>query len=548
MFRRTSVQVLNKGGMWDESFTIYPLLRAESNITRLEWTFPPHGNRIRFGHMEHEKTRFDWQGAQIPYIGWDELTHFTEEQFFYMLSRNRSTCGVRPYVRATTNPDADSWVANFISWWIHPETGLPIPERAGKLRYFVRLGDQLHWASDPNELAPLTDGLIIPKSVTFIPANVHDNTILLDKDPGYLANLHALTNVERERLLGGNWKIRPASGLVFNRAWFQYVEARPYDAIARVRYWDKAGTEDGGKFTCGVLMSRTLDGRFTVEHVIRGQWASLAREKIIRDTARADGPDVNIYVEQEPGSGGKESAENLMANLAKKSPGVALKQLRRADDSPDRQRYLARMAHEKPWELLGLKYREELFCRELLATNENAYEAVLRVGTFKASTKGSRKNLASRLMKKPKIIARVAQLKREALAVVERKTRFKMSGERVLEKYASFINADIRRISPVDAHGMTIVPSDQWHEDDADAVKSISQTPDGMIKVELHSPIPALEFYARMFFPDQAPPMQGGVIVQQGVILIPDNGRRSEERRVGKECRTRTARNRAKKI
>ena len=63
-------------------------------------------------------------------------------------------------------------------------------------------------------------------------------------------------------------------------------------------------------------MSRTLDGRFTVEHVIRGQWASLAREKIIRDTAKADGPDVNIYVEQEPGSGGKESAENTIRGLA----------------------------------------------------------------------------------------------------------------------------------------------------------------------------------------------------------------------------------------
>src|SRR5207245_2981647 len=182
--------------------------------------------------------------------------------------------------------------------------------------------------------------------------------------------------------------------------------------------------------------------------------------------------------------------------------------------------------YEKPLEVLGLKYREELFCRELLWTNENAYEAVLRVGTLKASTKGSRKNSASRLMRKPKVIARVAQLKREALAVVERKTRFKMSGDRVLVKYASVINADIRRISPVDAHGMTIVASDQWHDDDADAVKSISQTPDGMIKVELHSPIPALEFYARMFFPENVPPpMQGGVIVQQGVILIPDNGR-----------------------
>ena len=69
-------------------------------------------------------------------------------------------------------------------------------------------------------------------------------------------------------------------------------------------------------------MARTPD-RFVVEHVIRGQWASLAREKIIRDTARMDGPDVNIYVEQEPGSGGKESAENTIRGLAGAEPYAA---------------------------------------------------------------------------------------------------------------------------------------------------------------------------------------------------------------------------------
>ena len=47
-------------------------------------------------------------------ICFDELTHFTAHQFFYMVSRNRSTCGVRPYIRATCNPDADSWVADFL--------------------------------------------------------------------------------------------------------------------------------------------------------------------------------------------------------------------------------------------------------------------------------------------------------------------------------------------------------------------------------------------------------------------------------------------------
>jgi len=117
IFRRTSNQIRNEGGMWDESFSIYPSCGATPFETTLEWIFPPFENRIRFAHMEHEKNRFDWQGAQIPYIGWDELTHFTEEMFFYMLSRNRSTCGVKPYIRATTNPDADSWVAEFIEWW-----------------------------------------------------------------------------------------------------------------------------------------------------------------------------------------------------------------------------------------------------------------------------------------------------------------------------------------------------------------------------------------------------------------------------------------------
>ena len=85
------------------------------------------GGKIKFAHLQFDNTVYDWQGAQITLIGFDELTHFTAHQFFYMVSRNRSTCGVRPYIRATCNPDADSWVADFLAWWINPETGLPIP-------------------------------------------------------------------------------------------------------------------------------------------------------------------------------------------------------------------------------------------------------------------------------------------------------------------------------------------------------------------------------------------------------------------------------------
>jgi hypothetical protein len=69
-----------------------------------------------------------------------------------MVSRNRSTCGVRPYIRATCNPDADSWVAEFLTWWIDPASGLPIPERAGVLRYYVRVDEKIQWADKPEEL------------------------------------------------------------------------------------------------------------------------------------------------------------------------------------------------------------------------------------------------------------------------------------------------------------------------------------------------------------------------------------------------------------
>jgi predicted phage terminase large subunit-like protein len=107
-------------------------------------------------------------------------------------------------------------------------------------------------------------------------------------------------------------------GEMFRRSWFRLVRAAPA-AARRVRYWDKAGTEGAGAYTCGVLMARTPERRYVVESVVRGQWNAGEREAVIRQTAVLDrqqvGP-VDIVVEQEPGSGGKESAENTIRSLA----------------------------------------------------------------------------------------------------------------------------------------------------------------------------------------------------------------------------------------
>jgi Terminase large subunit, T4likevirus-type, N-terminal len=242
-FRRTTPQITNPGGLWDESQTFYPRLGGTPHLGMREWRWPRAG-KIKFSHLQFETTVYDWQGAQIALICFDELTHFTAHQFFYMVSRNRSTCGVRPYIRATCNPDADSWVADFLAWWIDPETGLPIPERAGVLRYYVRVSERIVWADRPEELMQhlprpedLPPGLDPPRpiSVTFIPATVLDNPALLRVNPEYFTWLLSLPLLERERLLGGNWKIRPAAGLYFKREWCAVADEVPAD-LDLVRY------------------------------------------------------------------------------------------------------------------------------------------------------------------------------------------------------------------------------------------------------------------------------------------------------------------------
>ncbi len=325
-FRRNLVQVRNEGGLWDESEKLYPHLNAAPrSAPDLSWTFPG-GATVSFAHLEHEKTVLNWQGAQIPLICFDELTHFTAKQFWYLLSRNRSMSGIRPYVRATCNPDADSWVAEFISWWIDQDTGLAIAERAGVLRWFVRIGDKIIWADRPEDLASYTapdengvDRPIPPKSVTFIPAKLSDNKALMAADPGYLANLMALPTVERERLLGGNWKIRPAAGLYFQRAWCQVVDAAPAE-VRWMRGWDLAATPkteaNDPDWTAGTLIGKTPDGRYFVADHRRDRLSPSGVERMIRNTAEGDGRAVGISLPQDPGQAGKSQIQNLTKMLA----------------------------------------------------------------------------------------------------------------------------------------------------------------------------------------------------------------------------------------
>ena len=251
-FRRTIAEITLEGGLWDESEKLYPIFGAQPNLSAHVWTFPS-GAKITFSGIQYEQDLDKWRGAQIAGIYFDQLETFERRQFFYMLTRNRSTCGVKPYIRATCNPEP-GWLADFLSWWI-ADDGYADLSRAGVIRWFVVVNDVVYWADHKYDLIDQFPEIkdLQPKSCTFIPATIYDNKVLLRENPSYLSNLQAQSLVDRERLLGdaergGNWKIKPEAGNLFNRTWFPIVkEWDPNDSWTFVIRWDFAATEQSLK-------------------------------------------------------------------------------------------------------------------------------------------------------------------------------------------------------------------------------------------------------------------------------------------------------------
>jgi len=109
----------------------------------------------------------------------------------------------------------------------------------------------------------------------------------------------------------------PPGGGMFQVSKFHVVDRAPemVNIEKVIRYWDKAGTADAGAYTAGVKIAKIKTGGFIILDVKRGQWGTHERERVIKATAVTDGTGVEIYIEQEPGSGGKESAESTVINL-----------------------------------------------------------------------------------------------------------------------------------------------------------------------------------------------------------------------------------------
>ena len=363
IFRRNSTQVRNEGGLWHDSTAIYCQVNGHPREAFLEWKFPS-GARVKFAHLEYDRSVYDWQGSQIPLIGFDELTHFSETQFTYMLSRNRSTSGVPPYIRATCNPDVASWVRAWVDWYID-DKGFPIPERSGVLRWFIKQNDTLYWGDSKEELIQKFGANELPKSFTFIPSKVTDNRILMEKDPAYISNLKALSRVERERLLEGNWNVAATAGNFFRREWFEIIDVLPQGWTHSVRFWDRAATKphESNKdpdWTRGVRLLKYPNGLWVVYDLKSLRDTPLNVEKLLKNTATQDGFRTTILGEQEPGSAGVADAGAFTRLLA----GFIVRMRKPTNDKQTRAKPVSAQCEAGNIKIYRAPWNEE-FLREL---------------------------------------------------------------------------------------------------------------------------------------------------------------------------------------
>ena len=313
LFRRT-FQDLERSLIL-RSLELYPRLGGVFNATKHAWRFPG-GERISFAHMVHERDALDHKSAQYQFIGFDELTSFTEFQYLYLFSRARSARGVPCRVRAATNPGdvGHEWVRTRWFDWLSRKSARPA--RAGEVRFFKRAGD------NELEVPRGTPGAL---GRTFIPARLEDNPHLAAHDPDYASRIDALPRLEREQLRNGDWDAVPASKDYWNRELVRVLRAPPADVIARCRSWDFASSEDKrADFSAGARVSWTKGGIFVIEHMEHFQGAPDELHARFETKANADrelDERCSQSIPQDPGAAGK----IVVADFQRRYPRIVIR-------------------------------------------------------------------------------------------------------------------------------------------------------------------------------------------------------------------------------
>lgn len=179
----------------DRCWALYPRLGGVYRSTEHRWYFPS-GAKITLGHVQHEEDKRDYHGKEFHFIGFDELTEFTETQYLFILANVRKAVGgLNLRIRGTSNPGGLGHV------WV--KTRFVDPCKPDRTVEYMGGDGQIHTMPIPKTYIDPTDGT----SRCFVPATVYDNPSIMVNDPGYVRRLENLPSVERQRLLYGSWDI-----------------------------------------------------------------------------------------------------------------------------------------------------------------------------------------------------------------------------------------------------------------------------------------------------------------------------------------------------
>lgn len=192
IFRRTFPRL---GEIIDRSHKYYRKLGgvysgSDSTLKLPAWTFRS-GAKVAFSHCQNEEDKYNHQGREWHFIGFDQLEEFTETQYLYLIAQNRtSEKSIRCYIRSTANPGGvgHSWVKRRFIDCLKPY----------EIKRFKRVNDE---DIECDESDPV--GI----SRSFVPATVYDNPSLTTNDPGYVSRLEQLPEIDKQALLYGNWEI-----------------------------------------------------------------------------------------------------------------------------------------------------------------------------------------------------------------------------------------------------------------------------------------------------------------------------------------------------
>jgi len=324
--RRSYPMLKLSGGLWDESKGIYSHFGGIPKEQKLTWIFP-NGATIQFAAIPDKLA--DWQGLQASHILVDEGAEFTQEEILFLMSRLRSAkYQGHLSMMISCNPDRASFLYKWVEFSLDEVTGIPKPGTENITRYFVNLSGKIHWADTKEELYEQFGKDVLPLSFRFIPMTIHDNPVLLKANPAYLANLLSQPRVNQLRFLHGSWTARPEGAGFFNRDWVEIVDSPPVNPVSSVRSWDLAASvpsesNPNPDWTAGVKMSRDKFGIYYIEHVERFRKLTDGVLKTIVDVGHDDGPDTQVTIPRDAGSGGKAANAFFIRTLAEN--GIAAK-------------------------------------------------------------------------------------------------------------------------------------------------------------------------------------------------------------------------------